>query len=335
MAQHENSFFLGSSRLSFIVAGIWILATLHPLSAQPGTKEYPFCINQLYDQALNPIDPGNKNLDCHLFILKDTSLYADIVQEVYGFQPFTFHEYLYRQRGINIGPDYLLGRRLWIVYKQDTMVVDLHGVQPTEVPFFYSILDFVPCWIDSLVFRPGYLRVFLDPTPKVIKKGIHVYFPLIKQGLTPYTIPKLEFMGACRHSNYLAQVYPIPERLPGRYYFARGHEKIRESQRDDALTDFEIALEKGLEDGALMMETQFQIARIFAYQGKNDEAIDILTELISRFYSHESGTEFTSFCPYFSLRKSLYERLGKNDLAEKDDQVLDRFNCSKNRMEKK
>lgn len=177
----------------------------------------------------------------------------------------------------------IVNRRLYIMHKRDTMIIDFLNIQACKKRI-----------IDSLVFQPGHVICNVDTEET-----------LVQQGLTPYTIERLSKKGIIQYTSKWGNNLKIEPSTNVNFYSTKAERYLQYKKYDSALSN----VNKALQLCKLKYRITFLNLHKLKYEicmamGQKEEALKTLTESIN---SHP--TQYT----FYEKRIALY--IEKNQLG--------------------
>ncbi len=282
-------------KLSYIIvaAALCVLA-ISDVHTQPGGGG-GLVIGGLYDSSLNRIDVADPSLSIRFFRLADSSFRAEFDRELYsgdpeleipnGYWSLSTLSYstqllagniLLSYRKLRSGVQTSLdcsNQRVVLIYRADTMVVDVAGVWP-ENPS--GGVDYM----DSLVFHHGYFWLNRNPPSyRAALPNIEERRNLLQRGVTTSTLPTLSILGLARYDSNVGLLFVDTAALPATFYLARGEHRIHEKQYSRAIADLEHSLQAGLQR-LDSVEALSLLYKAYAQNGDTTNALRTLSALI-------------------------------------------------------
>lgn len=316
----------------FAIALLCTIAANRALS-QPGGGG-GFLINGLYDANLKRIDFGDSTLSIRLFTLVDSTLYSSIERELYirdlgssgsyysetssstSFGADTKNDEA-RHKIFRLPPDKYRrvtwvpvnysNQRLVLIYRGDTMVVDVAGVLGENGGGY---IDF----IDSLVFRGGYL--WLNRRPSYDEErysDAESLFASFNHGVTPQSFQQYSSLEWCVYRNTIPPVIKDSDVLPATYYLSRGEHRLRKELYVEAIADLWRAIKGGIPS---VDSAEAFVLLCDAYVGINDyeNAIKSISDLIAIEYVQrrvDYNGETENLISLYRIRIDLYTKTGR------------------------
>lgn len=237
--------------------------------AQPGEGGGGIKILHVYDRNLKEINlMSDTNIRIRTYSID--ARYQEFFiwpQAATGFQ---------RMRGDSV--EYLLPRgnrayekmtnatndRLFIFYKEDTMVADIMGIIGVNMAQAVDVMD-------SLVIQRGYFRYQCNDLYDT---------RVLSSGLTPHTKDMRASPGTIYYSDSLPPLPVTDDRQPANYFLKRARYFLKYKRPQYALTDIYTAIQRS--NGDKDCETLFLLADAYTAIARYDSAIKYMSDAINK-----------------------------------------------------
>lgn len=250
----------------------------------------------------------NSELKIRAFSLQDTTRNSLIKAEIYDAQKTVNRSYLHLPGGSS---------RLYIIYQNESMILDLHGVIPPNGAGNRQRMD-------SLVFQPGHFRYFTNVNPHqkfyriqsdhtlkiTTSTEEHSIFEVLNFGLTPYVRKYLsEFLFTANYNTDSRQnksgqdqkdlntaitywktvdtTFLLRKNLPATYYLSNAFNLHWKGKTLAAFSELEQAIIIGLKDEDLRRALNLQ-CNLYTEAKKNKKAIKSISALILLDSAHRN-----------------------------------------------
>ncbi|NII28546.1 hypothetical protein HB364_25915 [Pseudoflavitalea sp. X16] len=279
-------------------------------------------INNLYNDKLDKIDLlTDTSLKIRTFILagekiyQETFLYPKLLKgyskaringRASGFSlPSTadIDENSYSDAGSN--------QRMYIIYKKDTMMIDMIGIMGQNGMGFRD-------GIDSLVIQRGYFKYYRskqDSNTYTNEGGHDRNSALLRNGLTLYTVKQLPANGYLEYQPGIDLSFLSDKDLPASYYLKRATYYLQNNQPEPAFADIEKGIEKN--NGTKNCEILYLLSSAYTQTLEYEKAIENISLAINcKTYKWQEDWE--SKVQNYRTRIELFIKLGKYDKALAD-----------------
>ncbi|MCB9233503.1 MAG: tetratricopeptide repeat protein [Bacteroidia bacterium] len=241
----------------------WILMCASLAFAQPGGPG-GLVISHLLNEQLNPLDFSEKaGNQVRAFSMAN----GKVVEEIFPTDGYRFY--------LSVEPDSLQNSagnfsRVLLQVGKRNMVVDFFGIRG---PNGGGAMD----GVDSLVFSPGWFRLFLNQGDGWDIMGSEVQ-KLTRRGLTPHTLPLLKQTQAVIVDSEKSLNFLKEENLTASYYFSRAERFLGLENYEQARDEIEQGIQKN--GGIRDCRALFLLTNVSELTGDFSNALQFLTQTL-------------------------------------------------------
>lgn len=287
--------------MKFNLVGLLLLLNAY-LNAQPTGDDGGVYIKKLYNNQLQEIDiEKDSNLKVRTFDLEFVRGNRYKVKgESFGFQKESGRglRMLGERSALYLSADEFF-QRIYLIYKTDTMIVDVLGIPIA----FHPHMD-----MDSLVIQPGHFKYDcqLRSSRSYIRANVDFEKRHEFHGLTPRTFAKFGEKGHIAFETKIDLSFLDEKNLPDTYFFSRARYYIHKSQMNAAFVEISKGIEKG--GGEKNCEALFLLNDAYKKLENYTQAIESISMIIEKKCSMD-GEELNSaydLVGYYNERSQLY-----------------------------
>ncbi len=266
-------------RISLIF--LFLLLCTTQLFAQPGEERACLSFNKIYDKNLNSIDVfSDTALQIRTFTLIKDKIYEEtfMLEALLKMEPNSDADgsFILCTSPVNTN-DYIAfypNQRMFLVYKNDTMVID-----------FIEIHD----KMDSLVIQKGYFKYSWPEKYKYDRNAQSFY-----NGLSPYTVKQMLDKGYIEYDPNTDCSFLAEQNLPASYFIMRAEHYLQYEQPNPALTDLHKAIQKN--NGYKSYEILHLLCDAYTQTAEYEKAIENISAAMncntSEVYYHSNNEVF-------------------------------------------